>query len=551
MRLPEIISARVGRRAALKGGTAAVLLTGTAAAGLLGTAVARAESAVFRHGIASGDPLPTGVILWTRVTPSEDALPGSGAGDPVSVRWEVARDEGFGSVVASGIHTATADSDHTVKVDVAGLAPGADYFYRFTALDQTSPTGRTRTAPAADDTPDRLRFGVVSCANWEAGFFSAYRHLADRGDLDAIVHLGDYLYEYGNGEYGGRNGSVRLHEPAHEIISLADYRIRHAQYKTDPDLANLHTLLPFICTWDDHETADDTWSGGADNHNPGEGDWQARKDAARQAYLEWMPVRAGADRRLYRRLRFGTLAELSMLDLRSYRSEQVHAGPGWRQVDDPNRTITGKDQMDWVTNALVTAPVRWKLVGNPVMISPLVFPPLDPASTAALTELIGIPDAGIPANLDQWDGYTADRQRLLDAITGNQVSDVVFLTGDIHTSWAADVPTVAATYPACQTAGVEFVVPSVTSDSMGDMTKTPPRTASLMAEGAIRGVNRHLGYIELDSHGYGVLHVDAEQAQMDWFYISDPADPNAGVRHGASFAARRGGRLEPRPGPIV
>ncbi|WP_244961255.1 alkaline phosphatase D family protein [Nocardia otitidiscaviarum] len=544
--LPEINSARLDRRTVLTGSTAAVAAT------LLTRATARAEHPVFQHGLASGDPLPDRVILWTRVTPSAAATPGSGVGEPVRVRWEVATDEGFGTVVASGTHTATADSDHTVKVDVSGLAAGRDYHYRFTALGQTSPVGRTRTAPATGDTPDRLRFGVVSCANWEAGFFSAYRHLTARTDLDAIVHLGDYLYEYAAGKYGGRLGSARLHEPAHEIVSLADYRIRHAQYKTDPDLTNLHAALPFICIWDDHETANDAWAGGAENHTPGaEGDWQQRRAAALQAYLEWMPVRAGADGRLYRRLRFGTLAELSMLDLRSYRTQQVTAGPGWRQVDAPDRSITGPAQMDWVTNGLVSAPVTWKLVGNPVMIAPLVFPPLDPATTAALTQLIGIPEGGIPANLDQWDGYTADRKRLLTAITDNQVGDVVFLTGDIHSSWAADLPLDAATYPASPTAGAEFVVPSVTSQSVGDIMRTPPRTVSVAAEGALQSVNRHLRYVEVDSHGYGVLHVDAEQAQMDWFYVGDVADPSTGVRHGASFAVRRGGRIEPRTAPLL
>nr|WP_245717341.1 alkaline phosphatase D family protein [Nocardia jejuensis] len=525
---------------------------GPATTSLFGAATARAQAPVFRHGVASGDPMPTAVILWTRVTPSADATPGSGAGDPVAVRWEVASDESFGSVLASGTHTATADSDHTVKIDASGLAPGRDYAFRFTALGETSPVGRTHTAPDPSATPDRLRLGVVSCANWEAGYFGAYRHLAARGDLAAIVHLGDYLYEYPRGEYGGRAGSVRAHDPEHEIVSLADYRIRHAQYKTDPDLSDLHARVPFICTWDDHESANDAWSGGAENHQPAtEGEWQTRRAAALKAYLEWMPVRTGADARLYRRLRFGTLAELSMLDLRSYRSQQAKAGPGWRQVDSPDRTITGRDQMEWISAGLVSAPVTWKLIGNPVMIAPLIFPPLEPATTAALTQLIGIPQAGIPANLDQWDGYTADRRKLLQTIAENQVTDTVFLTGDIHTSWAADLPLDAAAYPGGPTAGVEFVIPSVTSQSMGDITKAPPRTASVVAETALTGVNRHLRYAELDSHGYGVLHVDAEQAQMDWYYLTDVADPNSGVRHGASFAVRRGGRLEQRPAPMV
>ncbi|MFR9750219.1 alkaline phosphatase D family protein [Nocardia sp. 004] len=538
---------RFARRALLQGSAAAV-----AATAVLGTGQAGAVPLVFRHGVASGDPLPDGVILWTRVTVSDEATPGSGLGDPAAVRWEVATDERFASITASGNTTATADADHTVKIDVSGLAPAVEYFYRFHTLGQTSPVGRTTTAPAAEQSPDRLRFGVVSCANWEAGYFSAYRHLADRGDLDAIVHLGDYLYEYGNGEYGGRAGTVRPHEPATETISLADYRIRHAQYKTDPDLLGLHATVPFICTWDDHESADNSWSGGANNHNPfTEGSWPGRRAASAQAYLEWMPVRAagsgsGAEVQLYRRLRFGTLAELSMLDLRSYRDHEATPGAGWRVADDPARTITGKAQMEWLTAGLASAPVRWKLVGNSVMIAPLVFPPLEPTTTAAITGTMGIPRSGLSVNGDQWDGYTADRTRLFRTITEQQISDVVFLTGDIHSSWAADLPVEAAHYPGGETVGTEFVVPSVTSSSLGDIlgASTAPIAES------VKTVNRHMRYAELDSHGYGVLEVTAEHVQMDWYYVLNVTDPNSAVRHGASFAARSGGRLEQRPGPF-
>ncbi|MGV9612512.1 alkaline phosphatase D family protein [Nocardia xishanensis] len=539
------------RRTLLKGGAAAAATAGA----LLTPGPARASGPVFRHGIASGDPLPTGIVLWTRVTVSDDATPGSGVGAPAAVRWELAGDPGFASIAASGTATATADSDHTVKIDATGLTPGREYWYRFTALGETSPVGRTRTAPAPSDTPDRLRFGVVSCANWEAGWFGAYRHLAARSDLDAIIHLGDYLYEYGRGEYGGRDGAVRPHDPAHEIVTLTDYRIRHAQYKTDPDLIALHALLPFICTWDDHESADNSWSGGANHHNPAvQGDWQDRRAASARAYLEWMPVRAtgsGENVQIYRRLRFGTLAELSMLDLRSYRDRQPSPGPGWREVDNPARTITGKAQMDWLTAGLVSAPVRWKLVGNSVMIAPLVFPPLEPATTAAFTGALGVPQSGVPANADQWDGYTADRQRLFRAISEQQVGDVVFLTGDIHSSWASDLPIDAANYPAGPTVGAEFVVPSVTSSSIGEVLKAAPRTVAVPIEDSIKSFNHHMRYVELESHGYGVLDVTEERSQMDWFYLTDVTDPATGVRHGASFAVPSGGRIEPRPAPVL
>ncbi|MGX1772490.1 alkaline phosphatase D family protein [Nocardia brasiliensis] len=537
----------IARRTLLKGG-AAVAATATA---VFAAGSASAAAPVFRHGVASGDPLPDGVILWTRVTVSEDAAPGSGVGESTNVRWEISADEGFSTVTTSGTVTAAASSDHTVKVDVSGLAPGSDYFYRFSALGETSPVGQTRTAPANSAALERLRFGVVSCANWEAGYFGAYRHLAARDDLDAIIHLGDYIYEYGRGKYGGRNGTVRPHDPANETVTLADYRIRHAQYKTDPDLLALHALLPFICTWDDHESADNSWSGGAGNHDPAtEGNWADRKAASAQAYLEWMPVRAkgsGTEVQIYRRLRFGTLAELSMLDLRSYRDQEAKPGAGWREADNPARTITGKAQMDWLTAGLASAPVQWKLVGNSVMIAPLVFPPLEPATTAAITGTIGVPQSGVIVNGDQWDGYAADRQRLFRAITEQQVGDVVFLTGDIHSSWAADLPVDAANYPGGPTVGAEFVVPSVTSTSVGDLLKV---NSAPIAE-SIKGVNHHMRYVELDSHGYGVLEITPARTQMDWFYLLDVADPNSAVRHAISLAVPTGGRLEPRLSPIT
>ncbi|GGK39559.1 phosphodiesterase/alkaline phosphatase D [Nocardia camponoti] len=441
------------------------------------------DSSVFAHGVASGDPLPSAVILWTRVTVAEDATPGSGAGAPTSVRWEIATDDTFAHIAASGAVTATIDTDHTVKIDATGLTPGSDYYYRFTALGQTSPVGRTRTAPAADTDLARLRLGVVSCANWEAGWFGAYRHLAARTDLDAIVHLGDYIYEYPRGGYTGRNGAVRPHDPVNETITLTDYRIRHAQYKTDPDLAALHQTLPFICTWDDHESADNSWRDGANNHTPGvEGDWQNRRAASAKAYLEWMPVRetrADGAVQIYRRLRFGTLAELSMLDLRSYRDEDAHAFAPRSVIDDPNRTLTGAAQMSWLTAGLTSSPTQWKLIGNSVIVAPLVFPPLEPATTEALGAVLGIPQGGFALNGDQWDGYTADRRKLFATIADHKISDVVFLTGDIHSSWAADLPLDAANYPGGPTVGAEFVVPSVTSSSVGDALKVPARTASV------------------------------------------------------------------------
>ncbi|NLG54506.1 MAG: alkaline phosphatase [Rhodococcus sp.] len=537
--------------AAVAGTTVAAGVTATA-----GPSVALADPSFaprFEHGVASGDPLPRGVILWTRVTPSADATPGSGRGAATTVQWTVARDSLFTSVVATGSVSATSARDHTVKVDVSGLAPGTDYYYRFTAAGVTSPIGRTRTAPDAGVNPGRVRFGVVSCANWEAGYFGSYRHLAHRGDLDAIVHLGDYLYEYERGKYVPPSGAVRSHEPAHEIVTLADYRIRHGQYKTDPDLQALHARLPWVVTWDDHESSNDAYADGAENHDPDtEGDWHVRLAAATQAYLEWMPVRTPADgKRLYRRLQFGSLAELSMLDLRTYRDAQVSPVSEWRGVDDPSRSITGEAQMQWLQSGVSTSSAQWSLIGNPVMIAPVLVPPLDPNATRAITELLGVPASGIPYNIDQWDGYQADRRRLFETLASSG-KDTVFLTGDIHTSWSADLPLEAAHYPVGRTVGTEMVVPSVTSSNINEMLRVPPRTASVAIEGALQSVNRHLTYVELDSHGYGVFEVTADAAQMDWYFLDNIADPHSGVRLAASRrAAAGGGRSLPTASALV
>lgn len=313
-----------------------------------------------------------------------------------------------------------------------------------------------------------MRFGVVSCANWEAGYFSAYRHLAARTDLDAVLHLGDYIYEYQTGGYPEAKYVVRQHEPQHEIVDLADYRVRHGKYKTDADLQALHAAHAIVAIWDDHEFANDSWSGGAENHTPGtEGDWAARAAAAKQAYFEWMPVRPSIAGTVYRRLRFGTLADLHLLDLRTFRSQQTKIGDG--AVDDPERTITGRAQLDWLKSGLSASHATWQLVGTSVMISPVAFGSLPAHLLQPLTKLLGLPEGGIAINVDQWDGYTDDRRELLGHLKDQGIKNTVFLTGDIHMAWANDVPVNKATYPASGSAATEFVVTSVTSDNIDDL----------------------------------------------------------------------------------
>ncbi|CAI9416272.1 alkaline phosphatase D family protein [Nocardioides sp. T2.26MG-1] len=530
-----------------------------------GSAAAAAEAPArrrspFRHGVASGDPLPHAVLIWTRLTPTAASTPGSGQGPRVAVRWEVATDAAFQRVVRRGTFQTGPARDHTVKVDVTGLEPATWYHYRFRYGAATSPVGRTRTAPAADATPDHVRFGVVSCANLQAGWFSAYRGLAARDDLHAVLHLGDYLYEYGPGQYGYgiSDRDIRPHVPAHEMVSLADYRQRHAQYKQDPDLQALHAKYPWIITWDDHEVANDAYRDGAENHNTdlGEGSFLKRRARAHRAYDEWMPVRMdgtarlGDGDRLFRRLRFGRLAEISMLDLRSYRDAQVpFPGPA---VSDPDRSITGRQQLDWLKQSLSRGRAQWKIIGNPVMIAPVDFAALPHDLVDPVNDVTGlIPRDGIPYNVDQWDGYTDDRREVFEHIRDHQVTDALFVTGDIHSGWACELPYDASTYPVGDSAGVEFVCSSVTSNNLKDITGTPPHSTSTVVEGIIKANNRHIKYLNFDDHGFSVLDVTPTRAQMDWYVIGDRAERDTPITWSVSYATKTGtGRVEQVSEPV-
>ncbi|MFF8988563.1 alkaline phosphatase D family protein [Streptomyces sp. NPDC014983] len=525
------------RRTVVKAAAATAVLAGPLAAALPARAAGQAPA--FLHGVASGDPLPDGILLWTRLTPTPDATPGSGIGPDTVVSWVVAKDKALTQIVAEGSTTATAASDHTVKADIRGLQPATDYWFRFSCGGTDSPVARTRTAPAATADVPGLRFGVVTCANWEAGYFSSYRHLAARNDLDAWLHLGDYIYEYKSGAYAARGTVVRQHAPANEIITLADYRTRHGKYKTDADLQALHLKAPVIAIWDDHEFADNAWSGGAVNHTEGaEGTWTARKAAAKQAYFEWMPVRPAIEGTTYRRLRFGKLADLSLLDLRSFRSQQVAGTSG--SVDDASRTITGRAQLDWLKAGLKASDTKWRLVGNSVMIAPFVIGSLTADLLKPLAQLLDLPQDGIGVNTDQWDGYTHDRRELLDHLTSNNIGNTVFLTGDIHMSWANDVPVDAGTYPLSKSAATEFVITSVTSDNLDDIVKVPEGVVSAVAAPLIEAANRHVHWVDTDRHGFGVLDITADRAQMDYYVLSDRTDPNATARWERSYRTRTG-----------
>jgi alkaline phosphatase D len=485
------------------------------------SALAALADTPFQYGVASGDPRGDGFVIWTRVTPSDGATPGSRQGGPADVAWEVATDPRFRNITRKGTAIASARSDHTVKIDVAGLRPNTQYYYRFKAVGTRSPMGRAMTAAAAGASIASVRFGVASCSNYEGGFFSAYRHMADRDDLDFVLHLGDYLYEYAPGDYGPGPEIGRKHEPGHEIVSLADYRIRHALYKSDPDLQSLHGRYPFITTWDDHEVTNDTYRDGAENHQPDEeGNFFARRARAYQAYFEWMPIRLPAPTanpsRIYRDFVFGDIADLSVLDTRQYRDAPPENAED-ESKDDPKRTLTGDPQMSWLKKRLASSRTKWHLIGNQVMVTPLDTGP------------------DMPLNVDAWDGYRADRLELLQHLVDENITNVTFLTGDIHSSWACDVPIDADTYPVSPSVATELVGTSITSDNLDEITGSPPRTTSIAVEEALKARNRHIKFIEFDSHGYSIVDASRERLQMDWFYISDRTNPKATQEYAHSW----------------
>ena len=453
----------------------------------------------FYHGVASGDPLPNAVIIWTRVTP--DTLDF----DPIDVNWRIATDTAMTNVVVSGTSQTDYLKDFTVKVDVLGLNPNTCYYYDFNALGSYSVRGRTKTAPVGD--VDSLRFAVVSCSNYEHGYFNSYRKITQRNDIDAVFHLGDYIYEYETGGYSA-NISGRTVEPTNEIISLDDYRLRYSHYRLDEDLMRLHQQYPFITTWDDHESANDAYTGGAENHDPNtEGNWYTRKSNAKQAYFEWMPMRekGGADSSIYRKISYGDLFNLYMLDTRlEGREEQVGATDP--SINSASRTLLGTTQYNWLKNELINSTARWNIIGQQVMIAPLKI-------------------AGIPVNTDQWDGYPAERNKLLNDILINNVRNVVVLTGDIHTSWANDIP-ISGYNPStgANSVGVEFVVTSITS----------PGFPFSVGAGLIQSSNSHMKWIDLTKKGYLILDVNKQRTQADWYFV-DVATINNNENLGNAF----------------
>ncbi len=502
--------------------------------------LAQVTNPVFRHGVASGDPLGDRVILWTRVTPKA-------ATGAQRVSWVLARDPKLARVVSRGELETGEARDFTVKVEATGLEPGTPYYYRFESMGERSAIGRTRTLPASG--VSQVRLGVVSCSNLPQGYFNAYACLANRADLDAILHLGDYIYEYKNETYGDGRKFGRVPMPDREIVVLQDYRERHAQYKADPDSQAVHRQHPFIVTWDDHEFGNNTWRGGAENHNDGEGEWTARRRAAVQAYYEWMPIREDAQTlqdRIYRTFRFGNMATLFMLDTRLVGRDQEFPREDITAIELPNRQLLGAEQEGWLAEQLVSSvrnESRWSLLGQQVMFAPQT-------------------QSGVRAsNPDSWDGYRAARGRVFDMIERAKMDNLCVLTGDVHSSWAYDLPRDPfrgydkATGKG--SVGVEFAGTSVSSPSnLGRGPDGPKQLADAMA------ARPHLHYVDGRYRGYFVLDLRRERLQADFYAVATVEERTTKERFEKGFITESGrnhlieastpakGAAAPEPAPL-
>lgn len=537
---------RIDRRLLLKAGTLGLgALACPGAAQLLG---ARG----FTHNVASGEPGPDRVMLWTRYVPA--------AGASARLAWQVSESEDFARIVAEGTATAEAEHDHIVKPVAEGLRPGRTYHYRFRDISGAlSPAGRTRTLP--DGPVLRFTIGIFSCSNLGFGWFNAYAHAAARQDLDLILHLGDYLYEYQPGRYPAAAEALagRTALPANEIVTLADYRMRYAAYRADPDLQRLHQMFPMVMMWDDHESANNSWQGGAENHQPErEGDWAARKAAAMRACREWLPVSDEA----YESYEIGDLATLFRPETRlTGRSRQatlgeILAGGGdlaaalvrfrdgpWR---DSARTMLGPAQEQWLAEGLrasVGSGKRWQVLGQQVMMGNFLMPAeasgwAAQATSPELRREIGAglaaARAGLPFNLDTWDGYPAARERLLRSALDAD-ANLIVLTGDSHNAWAFDLSLGGAA------AGVEMAGQSVTSP--GHESDLPWIAPAELARASIAR-NPQLKWCDTSRRGYLTLELTSERTTGEWLFLDTVRERSTRLagRH-AMTVARGANRL--------
>jgi alkaline phosphatase D len=475
------------------------------------------SSQPFTLGVASGDPLPDRVVLWTRLAPDPQAPGGGMPPEAVPVRWEVARDERFAHRVAHGTARARPDDAHSVHVDVHGLEPAHEYFYRFVADGSDSPVGRTRTAPAGGANR-RLRFAFASCQDYEDGYYTAHRHLADE-DVDVVLWLGDYIYE------SNKSTAVRPHEGP-EPVDLDAYRRRYATYKVDADLQSAHAAHPWIVTWDDHEVDNNYAADRSQRDDQPVDAFRARRAIAYRVWWEHQPVRLpppdGPDYRIYRRLAFGDLANIHVLDTRQYRTNQpcgspVDIGSPCPEQDLPDATLLGAAQRRWLFGGLRRSTARWDVLANQVMLTPVNFSP----------------DSANPIlDFDGWDGYKIEQAEVIEAL-GSLPRNGVVVTGDIHSSWATDLVAENAPGTTPRPVATELVGTSITS------TFPLPNVldAAVKNQPAIRYVDGH-------AHGYVRCELTREALHTDFRYVAAIDTPEATITTGASFVVE-----DRRPGP--
>ncbi|MEU5401746.1 alkaline phosphatase D family protein [Streptomyces sp. NPDC005963] len=504
--------------------TAAVVLA--FGVGFPGTAHAAAFDAQrisedpFTLGVASGDPLPGSVLLWTRLAPRPYEPDGGLPPRRVTLRWEVAHDPRFTRVVRRGSAVAHPELHHSVHCEVTGLVADRTYYYRFRAGRWISATGRTRTAPAPFSSVGALRFAAVSCQAYHHGYFTPYRHLADE-ELSAVLHLGDYLYEHPVSPVGGARRLTGRPLPAHfnrETLTLADYRQRYGLYKTDPDLQAAHAAHPFVLTWDDHET-ENNYAGDAPGGSRPTEEFLLRRASAYRAYWEHQPLRLpqrprGPDMRLYRRLRFGRLAQFDVLDTRQYRSPQAY-GDGWHlpgpQSQDPARTLTGAGQERWLIDGWRASHARWHVLAQQVTFARRRRTPVPPYAVS----------------MDAWDGYPASRSRVLAGAEAAGVDRLLVLSGDVHVSYGFDLK---ADWddPDSRTLGTEIVTTSISSGGNG--TARPANWAALTT------ANPHLRHYD-GRRGYALITLDEQRMRADFRTVTAVTTPSAPVATAASFVS--------------
>ncbi|MBV6794801.1 alkaline phosphatase D family protein [Xanthomonas euvesicatoria] len=512
-----------------------ILIAGAslAAAGLL-SPFARASGSAdpFTLGVAAGDPLADGFVLWTRLAPRPlDPDGRGGLRAAVPVRWQVASDPQMRTIVRQGETIASPVWGHAVHVELTGLAADRPYWYCFQALGARSPIGSARTLPAAHRTPDAARFGFVSCSHWELGYFSAYRHLAAE-QPDLVFFLGDYIYEYSNhGEAAHK--IVRPHGSG-ECLDLAGYRNRYALYRTDPDLQALHAGSACVATWDDHEVQNDYANRWSQDPSIPVDTFLARRAAAYRAFYEHFPLRArhrphGADMRIYRSFDYGQLARFYVLDGRQYRSEQpCPQANGWRgghvvaescrQRTDPQRTMLGWEQERWLHSGFAQSPARWNVIAQDLLVAPM--------RQAGRDGVVG-------HWTDGWDGYPATRERMLDAIANTRLRNPVFWGGDIHSYWVTDLKADPGD-DASATLATEFVGTSITSDGQSN-----DELHATMA------ANPHVHYVDGQTRGYVSVTLTPGQMETRLQGISDQRDRNATVSTTKRFVVEDG-----RPGAV-